>query len=208
VGRKHRGSAVTGGIHHTGNQDLRIINSTISGNVGHDGGGVFAGGTGTHEIINSTITNNVGNEAMGGGVTVAGNVTLHNTIVAGNRLSNNADLDFKILSGGTINSSSSSNLIGYFPAFPVGPTGYENIVGTSSVIDARLAPLGDYGGRTKTHALLDDSPAIDAGNDSIVAVWDLDYDQRGFDRDEDFSYASGDGVDIGALELAFDEVYS
>jgi hypothetical protein len=207
------GTAITGGIHHTGNQDLTIINSTISGNNGTEAGGVYVGGTGTNVIINSTITNNVANDEYrvghyAGGLRVASEVALHNTIVAGNRLLDDTDADITVNSGATISSTSSSNLIGYFPAFPAGPTGYENIFGTSSVIDARLAPLGDYGGPTKTHALLDDSPAIDAGNDSILTIWDLEIDQRGRDREENFDSFGDDVVDIGAVELAFQEIYS
>jgi hypothetical protein len=74
---------------------------------------------------------------------------------------------------------------------------------------AGLASLGDYGGPTKTHALLSNSAAIDAGDNAVALAYLLDQDQRGLDRivdwDEDEFEAR---VDIGAVELAFDEVYS
>ena len=56
----------------------------------------------------------------------------------------------------------------------------------------RLGPLLDNGGRTKTHALLPASPAIDMGN----GVAPLDFDQRGVS----FTRQFGAGIDIGAYE--------
>jgi len=53
-----------------------------------------------------------------------------------------------------------------------------------------LGPLADIGGPTKTHALLENSPAVDQGNcDSAPAT-----DQRGEVR------PAGSGCDIGAYE--------
>ena len=56
--------------------------------------------------------------------------------------------------------------------------------------DPLLGPLADNGGPTLTHALLEGSPAIDAGQSSP----DLTTDQRGVARPQ------GAGVDIGAFE--------
>ena len=53
-----------------------------------------------------------------------------------------------------------------------------------------LGPLADNGGPTKTHALLEGSPAIDAGDDEIAP----DTDQRGVNRPR------GSSSDIGAFE--------
>jgi hypothetical protein len=44
-------------------------------------------------------------------------------------------------------------------------------------VDPELGPLQDNGGPTRTHALLEDSPAIDAGDPDLVAP--PEYDQRG-----------------------------
>jgi hypothetical protein len=62
--------------------------------------------------------------------------------------------------------------------------------------DPPLGPLADNGGPTLTHALLMDSPAIDAGDLSDFPATD----QRGYDRPND---GNPDGIpapDIGAFE--------
>ena len=64
--------------------------------------------------------------------------------------------------------------------------------GDRVVADARLAPLGDNGGPTRTHALLAGSPAIDGGDPSRC----LPRDQRLIDR-------PGGACDIGAFEGNF-----
>ncbi len=67
--------------------------------------------------------------------------------------------------------------------------------------DPKLAPLGDNGGPTFTHALLIGSPAIDKGKD----LSGTGKDQRGLTRPNDdpsiTNAAGGDGSDIGAFEL-------
>jgi hypothetical protein len=72
-------------------------------------------------------------------------------------------------------------------------------VGTAAnPIDPKLGPLVNNGGKTKTHALLAGSKAIDAGDNIGIPATD----QRGFGfpRKKD---GNGDGiprVDIGAFE--------
>ncbi len=67
--------------------------------------------------------------------------------------------------------------------------------------DLMLAPLGDNGGPTLTHALLIGSPAIDKGKD----LSGTGFDQRGRARPNDdpllTNATGGDGSDIGAFEL-------
>jgi hypothetical protein len=160
------------------------LNTTISTNVsGAQGGGVYNAAQNT-EIINSTITLN--DALAGGGIrtTVTTNPLFHvNSIVADNTDQGTAPDVY-----GTLDSGSTNNLIG---------------------LDPELAPLGNYGGPTATHPPLPTSPAIDAGDDSIAASYDLVHDQRGMDRivdwDEDFA---DDNVDIGAVELAIGEDWS
>jgi hypothetical protein len=85
-----------------------------------------------------------------------------------------------------------------------GGTGFANgvigdIVGTSvNPIDPKLGPLANNGGKTKTHALLGGSRAIDAGDNSILPATD----QRGagFPRKKDGNFNGVPVVDIGAFE--------
>lgn len=76
--------------------------------------------------------------------------------------------------------------------------GENNLVG----VDASVGPLADNGGLTKTHALLTDSPAIDAAR-AAPAKSPLEFDQRGtpFRRIVDSDGKSGAAADIGAFEL-------
>jgi Ca2+-binding RTX toxin-like protein len=183
---------------------LTITNSTISSNtatVGIGGLGVYFD---SHLLItNSTITKNSGYDV--GGVFVNDStcvLTLQNSIIADNVSSLwdgfNEDVG---RNAGTFDSASSYNLIGKQGWSGItGTTANHNQVGTqSSPIDPGLAPLGDYGGSTKSHALVPESLAIDSGSDSAAvnrlgAL--LTYDQRGIA----FERIVGDSVDIGATE--------
>lgn len=60
--------------------------------------------------------------------------------------------------------------------------------------DPQLEPLADNGGSSWTHALLPDSPALDAGN---CANGTIATDQRDIPRPQ------GDACDIGAFERAW-----
>ena len=75
-----------------------------------------------------------------------------------------------------------------------------NLIGgpVGGVIDPRLGPLTNNGGRTFTHALLPDSPAIDMGDPLAVAGSD---DVPQFDqRDAAYSRIVGGRIDMGAFE--------
>ena len=88
-------------------------------------------------------------------------ITLTNTIVANNGYSD---------CSGTI-TSAGYNLDG-------GNSCGFTATGDLQNTDPLLGPLADNGGPTQTHALLIDSPAIDAGDDSACPSTD----QRGFPR--------------------------
>ncbi len=116
---------------------------------------------------------------------------MRNTIIAANLNSTNginSDVSGTFTSNGY-------NLIGN----STGSTGFDetigDIVGTSdNPIDPRLAPLDFNGGPTQTFALRPDSPAIDAG-DPTVLLSDPTTDQRGLPR------VSNGRADIGAFEV-------
>ena len=191
-----------GGINNSSfKSTLEVSNSTLSGNsAANNGGGIFNDGTifligdpnnATVTINNSTLTLN--QAADGGGVfnLAPGSARVRNTIIASNLKSAdglNPDVAGRFTSDGY-------NLIGD----GTGSSGFAatgDIVGTSTdPIDPRLGPLSANGGPTQTHALLEDSPAIDAGDPTLLDT-DPNTDQRGFPR------VSGERADIGAFEFS------
>ncbi len=203
-----------GGINLNGLVDTwaTLENSTISGNEAILGGGVFIGSYSGLWSFNATITENRvsdGNRLtygeQGGGLYLLGSVNLNNTIVAGNE-SENAPAtspDCYTLGEGGMVVSYGYNLIGISDGCTIGASSGDQI-GTAAVpVQAHLARLGDYGGLTPTHALFDNSPAIDGGDPNGCASakrLPLMSDQRGVVRPDD---GDGDGAavcDIGSFE--------
>ena len=183
-----------------------IVNTTISANsANYVGGGVYDGSSGAN-IVNSTVTAN-STWYSGAGIYGSYGTKLTNSIVAAN--AGNKDIE------GNFNANSSYNLIGFDSNLSnaINNAVNHNQVGGQSgapAIDARLTALGYYGGTTKTHALKSGSSAIDSGDNSVLAAYDLAFDQRGpsyrrlVDWDEDFNAR----IDIGAFEVALLEVFT
>ncbi|NER25329.1 MAG: DUF4347 domain-containing protein [Symploca sp. SIO1C2] len=180
--------------------NVSLNNSTVSGNMANDqGGGIFndgrnAANAANVSLNNSTVADNTANDDGGGIFNIgnaanAANLTVGNSIIADN---NAADLDPDV----GINdpglapiTDNGNNLIGIDTTLQFTPN--PPLVGNAmNPIDPRLAPLGDYGGSTQTHALLPDSPAIDAGNNAQATGLT---DSRGATR-------INNTVDIGAFE--------
>jgi len=169
---------------------LQVDQSTISGNTSSRGGGINTRSPAT--ISNSTIALNSAQQSYGGGIQSAANVNMVSSIVARNRNDSGANADIVLASGKTL--SGSNNLVMSIASFPPGV-----IV---SALDPKLAPLGNHGGLTRTHALLAGSPAIDAGGNSRAFATD----QRG----TGFAREVPTGMpDIGAYErqLVDDEIF-
>lgn len=197
-GNNANGFSGGGGIHNEG--VLTVTNSTISGNrktnETNNGGGIWTNNTTT--ITNSTITNNDAggtNSAVGiyrGG----GSVTIRGSIVAGNQ--NNASSPDVASPSGAF-TSGGYNLIGSAPHGAGFTDGANNDqAGTlSSPLNPRLDSLANYGGKTPTHRLQTNSPAIDKGNS-----FGLTTDQREKLRptDNPGTANASDGADIGSFE--------
>jgi hypothetical protein len=214
-----------GGIYNIGGT-LTVSNSTLSGNSANDGadgafskGGGIYNNRGTATVSNSTLSGNSA-AGVGGGIYSEGDgqgtgkLEVSNSTFSGN--SNNGPFSF---GGGSIHNergtatlestivakspSASGENCGGITITNVG--GYNLDSGTScgfptnrSSKDPLLGPLDDNGGPTKTHALLEGSPAIDKGN-----FFGATTDQRGLPRPSNFAdiVNAADGSDIGAFEL-------
>jgi hypothetical protein len=187
-----------------------INNSTISGNtVVADGmvpnqypsaaaGGVLASYS-SLTIDHSTIAFNTVTNAppdldqVSGGVVGIQNdpftpdVNVRNTIIAKNSATDwDPDVSGPFQSQG-------HNLIGVLTANATGFVA-SDVRGTAAVpLDPRLKPLGHNGGRTMTHALRHDSPAVNAGDNADAPPTD----QRGHTR------IVGGTIDIGSYEADF-----
>lgn len=192
-----------------------IINSTISSNAAvKEGGGVALGYNNSYNLnstavtfTNATVANNIVT-GVSTGAGIANNadrerMRLYNTIVA-----DNLALGLANEIHGLVSVNSSYNLVGSVGTGGLINNNLGNIV-LGAGQSAGLAPLGYYGGPTMTHALLQTSAAIDAGDNAKALALSLMFDQRGDDHDRivDWDGVSGPRVDIGAFELAFGELY-
>jgi|GEM_PF-3415049 len=161
------------------NATLTVRNSTISGNSSAQfNGGISSRGQVTLDGV--TIT---GNSATSGGSGYGGIVselTIRNTILAGNTGAPDCNNAFGTVTDQGHNLVQSQNNCGLVN----GANG--NIVGQA----ANLGPLANNGGPTQTHLPNAGSPAINAGDTTLGA------DQRGVARPQ------GAADDIGAVEVA------
>ena len=132
---------------------VNMVDSTISGNSAvHRTGGLGLQGPST--IANSTIAFNSSSEANGpAGLRTSDVLKLQSTIISN---SSYGSLAAKDVGGtGSIDPASANNLIMSSALAVPADTIHE---------DPRLLPLANNGGPTRTHALDQESPAIDRGN--------------------------------------------
>jgi hypothetical protein len=204
-----------GGVYNYGGT-LTVENSTISGNRGGRGGGVSNTprfyGSNRVTITNSTISGNIANDGGGlfnnryytdycklfGGCS-DGTLVLNNSLIAGNQAAAAPEIqNNSIVTANNFNLFGSNGNAGV-SGFAPGPT---DIVPSVSLAQI-LGPLQNNGGPTQTHALVDGSPALDAGDpgacrDSQGSL--LGTDQRGFARHVDSNNDGSARCDIGAFE--------
>ena len=172
---------------------MTIKDSTLAGNTARYGGGLFALG-GSVTVTGTTIAGNTGNgpnPASTGGVLLSGPgpFSLRDTLI-GDNTGNHPDFATVMSPAASVGFSLIENATGA-AITATGP----NVIGQ----DPKLGPLADNGGPTPTEALLDGSPALDAGiSDGLTT------DQRGAPRPFDLkglaAAAGGDSSDIGAYE--------
>ena len=218
------GNTATAGVSNGGGiridaGSLVLYSSTISGNTlagsSSSGGAIFAVSANV-TITSSTIANNRAAIEQGGGVFFFGgqgaNLTIANSILAGNSAGTvGPDLIPDFAGTRTIKFSLIGDENGSGLTASTSPDANGNLIGPhASPIDPKLGPLADNGGRTKTHALLPGSPALDAGDPNFDAATftaagfagPFVFDQRGdgFARLVDGGGTSRPIVDMGAYE--------
>jgi hypothetical protein len=150
------------------------------------GGGIYNGSS--LSINNSTLSGNSAPSGDGGGIFNGRTVTLQNSIVA--------------------NSSSGGNCYGTMTSHGYNLSSDNSChfgqMGDLNNTNPLLGPLQNNGGPTWTQALLDGSPAIDAGNPSGCTDGNghlLTTDQRGYPRPD---HEDNGGCDMGAYERQTD----
>ena len=175
------GASRGGGIASYGNVTIDIGISTVSGNSADVGAGIQHRGPGARlHFQHSTFSSN----ALALGYGEASVEATHNA------LSFSPCTEDPFTSGGyNVEDASLSSGV----ACGFAPT-------DTSVWDLALAPLGDYGGPTPTHALLSypvESPAIDFGSHQGCPPFDQRGEHRPVDGNDDFVVT----CDAGAFEL-------
>ena len=191
---------------------LLVESSTVSGNTGHSSaGGVYAGSSSSAMTFrNSTVSTNY---AITGGLAIGINSLAallqidHSTVtgngvgiyvdagaaqVKGSVVSGNLGDDIVLATGSV--TSLGHNLIG--GTYPVSLlTEFTETGDQTGVTNALLDTLAlNVPATTRTHALLEGSPAIDAGICTDIAGATLSADQRGVTRPQ------GSACDIGSYE--------
>jgi len=176
---------------------MSLNECTLSGNSAPGGGGaIYNELDGQMSLNECTLSGNSAANGTGGAIynglsdnsysslslkqcTVSGNSAANSS--AGGIFNDDSDGDVTSLNNSIVSSNTPVNFAGSFSGTP-------NLVGGN----AKLAPLGNYGGPTQTMPPLPGSPAIDAAVSSSFTT-----DQRGFPR------VLGPAPDLGAVEGIF-----
>jgi hypothetical protein len=189
---------------------LEVAHSTLSGNTAASaGGGLFNPAGAAADLLNTTVSANVA--GTGGGVYTAGRLLLVSSTIARNE----APTATAIYDPGTPDTgprSIASTLIqgdcagtpfdsdGYNIESPGNTCGFNQVTDRPSEGELNLGPLADNGGPTDTHALLENSAAIDRipQDDCLDGAGEpLRADQRGEPRPAGVSST----CDVGAFEV-------
>ena len=179
-----------------GTTSLTISDSTLTNNVGGQGGAIYS--SGNFSLANVTISQNTARNA-GSSIfnTSARSVSVLNTIIGMDNSPSVSSLQGAFISYGNNLITDARNSTG----FTNGTNGDQ--VSDNNAINPLLGNLADNGGQTDTLALLPGSPAIDHGNNCVLsfncpAPFNnvlLSTDQR-----ETAYRQSNSVVDVGAFE--------
>lgn len=198
----------------------RISNSTVSGNGAARAGGGIALPYGNVILTNSTVSGNSVSNGEGGGISTGTNGTVGYLTVRNSTIAYNSATYAGGLTGGADGTAIVGNSIIAENVAPTAPNigAFFNSLGGNLVnnradslgyvatdlpdgTNPLLGALANNGGATQTHALLTNSPAINAGINALAVDADgvpLTTDQRG----SGFPRIVGTTVDIGVYEAA------
>lgn len=156
------GARIGGAVANVGT--LFIRNSTLSGNIATETSGGIDNFLGEASVEFSTLTEN--SAGSGGGINNAASISIKNSLVVNSAGATNCVTDGGTFTTPGVNFSTDASCVGF----------------TQTTADEiKLAPIGDNGGPTRTHALLSGSVAIDAALDCtlIDGATPVTQDQRG-----------------------------
>ncbi|WP_425396239.1 choice-of-anchor Q domain-containing protein [Aeoliella sp.] len=183
-------SLVQGGIYADGATDIELKHSTISGSTLEPA--IRLQFANKLTVSYSTITGNAGGFATG----IDGDIGPVDSIVFNHSIFDQVLDDSIVPANGII---ANHSIISVSDGATITNNG--SLIGTvEAPVDPLLGPLADNGGPTMTHALLPNSPALDAGDIGIVNP--PMYDQRGmpYNRIADGNLPDDVVIDIGAYE--------
>ncbi|MFC4821004.1 choice-of-anchor Q domain-containing protein [Dokdonella ginsengisoli] len=143
-----------GGAFEVWDGPLLVRNTTVAGTEGNNTVIVFGGGAAARaRLVNATV---VDNQARGLQLRMNATLSITNSLLAGN-----GAYDIGTTDSATVDLATSfNNVIGVQSGAALADGVNGNRIG---VTEARVGPLGDYGGATRTVALLPGSPALNAG---------------------------------------------
>jgi hypothetical protein len=163
---------------------LLVENSTVAGNHSNDLAGAIDCGAVSMTFRDVTISNNTAANGGNAVVIYQSQLTMVNSLIGGN-----GNEGVGSVNGGTFSASSTNNILSSATAPGLTNGVNANQLGVP-VAQLKLGSLADNGGPTQTIALLNGSPALNAG--TVVAG--LTSDQRGVARPQ------GANPDVGAFE--------
>lgn len=197
------GHGIGGGLMAGGDQPIIIEQSTLANNRARNlGGGIGSVLIGTDlRLINSTVSGNSAPSA--GGIQIEEPVLLQHTTIVENQgggIRVNDPNATVVLQNSIIANNSEANCTFNFVGLVL--KGDRNLIGDDSCpfvvpganlfnTNPQLGPLQNNRGATATHELLPGSPAINGGNNGVCTPTD----QRGLARPQ------GPNCDIGAFEV-------
>ena len=164
-----------------------LTNCTLAANTSAAGGALFNAG-GALTVTHCTLVTN-STTGSGGAIYNGGSLTLVNSILSGNTATGSGKdlVNVPGTSFTTVGANIAQNIVNIPTVTLSGPAAINT--------NALLAPLGNYGGPTKTMPPLLGSPAIDAAVGSLTTN-----DQRGLSRPMDGDDNGSAVADLGAVE--------